>query len=306
MTTEIPIVTVTADPVAVGLAPSLAHPGGNITGVTVDGGIQLNEKRIQLLKELVPNLSKAFYLVSQPYWEKLPQGAAVREAAEHAGISLAPIVLGATFNEMAYESAFQSMEQQRADALLPSDEAEHVTHGAVLVNLVAKSRLPAMFPYRELVDAGGLIAYSIDLNDLFRHAANQIASILKGAKPQDIPFYQPTKFQLVINMKTAKSLGIDVRGRSSTLRINYRTSHQIRQQADRLLGPVVTDVDGISEDRSDTVSVIDTATNQVVDYVSVGSIPTGVTVAPNGSVYVTNAGGDSVSVLGRAATVTVS
>lgn len=209
-TTEIPIVTVSIDPVAIGLAPSLSRPGGNVTGVTVDGGIQLYAKRFQLLKELVPNLSKVFYLVSQHYWEKFPGSEAIREAGKHADISLIPILLGATINEAAYESAFQSMEQQRADAVLPSDEGEHVTYRATLVKMVAKSRLPAMFPYRDFVDIGGLMAYATDLPDVFRRAANQIASILKGTKPQDIPFYQPTKFELVFNMKTAKSLGIDV------------------------------------------------------------------------------------------------
>jgi putative tryptophan/tyrosine transport system substrate-binding protein len=209
-TTEIPIVTVSADPVFLGLVPSLAHPGGNITGVTIDGGIELYEKRIQLLEELVPKLSNAFYLASQPYWEQSIVVGAYREAAKHAGISLIPILLGVTFNETAYESAFKSMEQQRADAFISSDEAEHLAHRAALVDFVAKRRLPAMFPYRDFVDVGGLMSYSISLAEAFRQVARQIASILGGTKPRDIPFYQPTRFEFVINMKTAKSLGISV------------------------------------------------------------------------------------------------
>jgi putative ABC transport system substrate-binding protein len=124
--------------------------------------------------------------------------------------ALIPIPLGVTFNETAYESAFKSMEQQRADAFLSSDEAEHLVHDAALVNFVAKRRLPAMFPYRDFVDVGGLMSNSISLADAFRQVARQIASILGGTKPQDIPFYQPTRFEFVINMKTAKSLGISV------------------------------------------------------------------------------------------------
>jgi putative ABC transport system substrate-binding protein len=209
-TMEIPIVTITADPVVLGIIPSLARPGGNITGVTIDGGIQLYEKRLQLLKELVPNLSRVFYLATQAHWEKYPHGGAAREAARHADISLIPILMGPTFNEAAYESAFKSMEQQRADAVLPSDEGEHLFYSVALVNLVARSRLPAMFNFRDFVDVGGLMAYSADLADVLRRAAIQIASVLNGTNPQDIPFYEPTKFELVINMKTAKSFGIEV------------------------------------------------------------------------------------------------
>lgn len=209
-TTEIPIVTITADPVALGIVSGLARPGGNITGVTIDGGIQLYEKRLQLLKELVPNLSNALYLATQAHWEKYPHGRAMREAASHADISLIPILLGQAFTEAAYENAFRSIEQQRADAIFPSDEGEHLFYKAVLVNLVAKSRLPSIFPFREFVDVGGLMAYSADLTDVLRQAATQIASILNGKKPQDIPFNEPTKFEFVINMKTAKTLGIDM------------------------------------------------------------------------------------------------
>jgi putative ABC transport system substrate-binding protein len=209
-TTEIPVVVLAIDPVALGIVPSLAHPGGNITGVTVDAGLELYGKRIELLKELVPKLSRVFYLASQPHWEGLESSVAVREAAKRAGISLTPVLLGAIINEAAYESAFKSMEQDRADALLVSNEGEHAAYPAVLVGLVAKSRLPAMFPFRIFIDFGGLMTYTFDAAEAFRRIASQIADILRGAKPQDIPFYQPTKFELVINMKTARSQGIEV------------------------------------------------------------------------------------------------
>ena len=164
-TTEIPIVTNAADPVAQGLVQSLAHPGGNITGASPDAGLQLYEKWIELLKELVPKLSSIFFLGSQPYWERTAFSVSVRAGAKRAGTSLIPILLGSTFNEAAYESAFKSMEQDRADALLVSNEAEHFAYRATLVRLVAERRLPAMYPIRVFVDSGGLMTYANDLVD---------------------------------------------------------------------------------------------------------------------------------------------
>src|SRR6267142_728514 len=209
-TTEIPIVTNAADPVAQGLVQSLAHPGGNITGASGDAGIQLYEKWVELLKELVPKLSNIFYLGSQSHWERFEFSESVRAGAKRAGTSLIPILLGSTFNEAAYESAFKSMEQDRADALLVSNEAEHTTNRAALVRLVAERRLPTMYPNRAFVESGGLMTYSNDFVDLFRRLTVTVADILKGKRPQDIPISQPTKFELVINLKTAKSQGIDV------------------------------------------------------------------------------------------------
>jgi putative tryptophan/tyrosine transport system substrate-binding protein len=209
-TTEIPVVVMATDPVALGIVPSLAHPGGNITGVAADAGIEFFGKRLELLRELVPKLSNVFYLASQPHWERRESSMAVREAAKRMGISLTAVLLGATINEAAYESAFKSMEQDKADALLISNEGEHFAYRAALVELVAKSRLPAMFPSRYFVDIGGLMTYTGDFADVIRHIVSQIAVILKGTKPKDIPFYQATKFELVINMKAAKSQGIEV------------------------------------------------------------------------------------------------
>ena len=210
-TTEIPIVVTSGDPVANGLVPSLAHPGGNITGLATDAGFQLYAKWIELLKELVPKLSGVFFLASQPHWEgREIASVGVREGAKRAGISLVPILLGSTFNEATYESAFKAMEQDRADAILVSNEAEHFAYQAALIRLVAERRLPAMYPNRIFVDSGGLMTYANDILDLWRRLAVPIADILKGTKPQDIPFHQPTRFELVINLKTARLQGIDV------------------------------------------------------------------------------------------------
>src|SRR6267142_2339496 len=208
-TTTIPIVTVMFDPIASGLVASIARPGGNITGVTIAGGLELTGKRMGLLGEAMPKLSTVGFLASRPYWED-PRGAAAREAAKQAGISLKAALMGSAFNEAEYQRVFRSMEQDRADALMVSDEPEHVTYRATIVELAAKGRIPTIYQFREFVEIGGLMAYSIDQADAYRRLANLIDKILRGANPGDIPFYQPTKYELSINLKTAKALGLEL------------------------------------------------------------------------------------------------
>ena len=207
-TTTIPIVTITADPIAGGLVSSLARPGGNITGVSVDAGIEILGKRLALLLEATSKLSNARFLVSQLNWERFVS-AAVREASGRLGISLAGEPMS-SFNEQEYQRVFNSMEHERVDGILVSDESEHFTYRRLLVELAAKTRIPASYAYREHVELGGLMAYSFDLEDLFRGSARQTAEILKGANPGDMPFRQATKFQLAINVKTAKALGLEM------------------------------------------------------------------------------------------------
>ena len=210
-TATIPIVTVVGDPISLGLVESIARPGGNITGITVLAGSELEGKRIELLVELMPKLSTLNYLASRSFWEDARRTAAdAREAAKRAGILLRAALLGSTFNEVEYQRVFRSMEQDRADALMVSEEAEHVTHRATIVELAAKGQIFTMYPYREFVEVGGLMAYSIDLGDIYRRVANLIDKIFRGANPGDIPFYQPTKFELSINLRTAKALGLEM------------------------------------------------------------------------------------------------
>jgi putative tryptophan/tyrosine transport system substrate-binding protein len=203
-TTTIPIVTVIIDPIAMGLVASIARPGGNITGVTIAAGLELIGKRMELLVEAMPKLS-----TPRPYWED-PRGAAAREAAKRAGISLKAALLGSAFNEAEYQRVFRSMEQDRADALMVSDEAENLTNRGTIVELAAKGRISTIYPFREFVEVGGLMAYSIDQADMYRRLANIIDKILRGANPGDIPFYRPNKFELSINLKTAKALGLEM------------------------------------------------------------------------------------------------
>ena len=208
-TTTIPIVTMMFDPIAQGLVTSIARPGGNITGVTIAGGFEIIGKRLGLLVEAMPKLSTIGYLASRPFWEDT-RGAAARDAARRAGITLSPAVLGTAFNEAEYQRIFTSLEQDRADALMLSEEPEHSTYRPTIVELAAKGRIPTIYPLREFVELGGLMAYSVDIADVFRRFANLIDKVLKGANPGDIPFYQPTKFELSINLKTAKALGLEM------------------------------------------------------------------------------------------------
>jgi putative tryptophan/tyrosine transport system substrate-binding protein len=207
-TTTVPIVAIIVDPIALGLVASIARPGGNITGVAIAAGLEIIGKRMGLLVEAMPKLSTVGYLASRRFWED-PRGTATREAAKRAGVALSPAMLG-VFNEAEYERVFKSMEQDRADGLMVSDEPEHGTYRATIVEWAAKGRFPAIYPVRDFVEAGGLMAYSPDLADIFRRVANLIEKILRGANPGDIPFYQPTKFELSINLKTAKALGLEM------------------------------------------------------------------------------------------------
>jgi len=137
------------------------------------------------------------------------RGAAAREAAKRAGIALSPAML-VNFDDTEYQRVFRSMEQDRADAFMISDEPEPITYRATIVEFAAKDRLPAIYPFRDYVEVGGLMAYSIDQAAMFRRIANVIDKILRGANPGDIPFYRPDKFELSINLKTAKALGLEM------------------------------------------------------------------------------------------------
>jgi putative tryptophan/tyrosine transport system substrate-binding protein len=208
-TTTIPIVATIDDPVAAGLASSLARPGTNLTGVTVDAGLELYGKRLALLIEVRPNASNVGYLSSSANWKR-PTGAAVREAALQAKTGLTHVDLGDAFNEATYSAAFRSLENAHIDVLLVSDEPDHNPNAKTVTSLAANARIPAMYPFRDLAVAGGLMAYCIDLLEAFRYAGGQVAEILAGKDPAEIPFFQPTKFQLIINTKAAQEVGLDL------------------------------------------------------------------------------------------------
>jgi putative ABC transport system substrate-binding protein len=209
-TTTIPIVTVSADPVATGLVSNIARPGGNITGISVDAGLQIWGKRFGLLKETLPKLSSVC-IIMQPRggWEA-NYGSAIRQAAKDAGVALTAAMLHEeTVDEAAYQRAFAKFEQDRPDALFVPEYSVHLKNRTTIVELVAKNRLPALYAWRLFVEIGGLMSYSADSEELGRLAGYQIGQILNGTKPGDIPYNQVTRFELSLNLKTAKSLGIE-------------------------------------------------------------------------------------------------
>jgi putative tryptophan/tyrosine transport system substrate-binding protein len=205
-TTTIPIVGWVADPVALGIVNSVARPGGNITGITATLDLSIWGKRVELLREAVSNLSKVGFLDSRYGWNS-PYGAIVREAAGRIGISLAGPPLDAPFAAAEYRRVLTAMTQEGIEALIVGDQQDNYTNRQLIIELAEQNRLPAIYPYREYAELGGLMAYSFDFVDLARHAVHQIDSILKGAKPGEIPFYQSTGLALTINLKTAKTLG---------------------------------------------------------------------------------------------------
>jgi putative ABC transport system substrate-binding protein len=208
-TSTIPIVGITADPVALGIGSNLARPGGNITGVSVDAGIGMWSKRLELLRAAAPKTSKAAFLGSQAAWDG-PYGAALREAAQGVGISLVGAPLAAPFQEADYRRVLAAAVQEGTEALVVSDMPYNLANHRLIVQLASEGRLPAIYPWREAVETGGLMAYFFEFADLSRHLARQLDLILKGAKPGEIPILQPTKFLLSVNLKTAKTLGLTV------------------------------------------------------------------------------------------------
>ena len=207
-TETIPIVMIyVRDPVGTGLIASLARPGGNVTGVSGSAGLELFAKQLELLKETVPKIRRVAIL-SNP--ANAYHQLAIREvnvAARSLGVQL-QLLEARGPNE--FDGAFAAMATERVGALLVLSDAIFSSHRTRLADLAARSRLPAAYGVRESVEAGGLMSYGPSFLDLYRRSAAYVDKILKGAKPADLPVEQPTKFELVINLKTAKALGLTV------------------------------------------------------------------------------------------------
>jgi putative ABC transport system substrate-binding protein len=208
-TSTIPIVAYTGDPIRLGLVSSLAHPGGNITGVSVDAGIEIWGKRVELLAEALPKLRNLLFVSTQGGWDNAG-GRAVREAAQKLGISLVNAPLGQTINEAEYRRVFDSIRRDQVDGIMISDETENHAYRFLLVQLVQQLRIPAIYNYRDQAEAGGLMSYSYDVKAAIRRQAAQVAEILRGANPGEMPYFQEARFEFVINLKTAKELGLEI------------------------------------------------------------------------------------------------
>jgi putative tryptophan/tyrosine transport system substrate-binding protein len=206
-TSTIPIVFVSGgDPVGAGLVASLGRPGGNLTGFS-NIAAELRLKRIELLSELVPQARVIALLVNPT---NLPNEPAIREAQEAARAKGVQLQILKASTESEIEAAFASLAQLHAGALVIGGEPFFASRREQLVALASRHAVPAIYDWREFVAAGGLISYGTSLPAVFRQAGIYAGKILKGAKPADLPIQQPTTFELVINLKTAKALGLTV------------------------------------------------------------------------------------------------
>ena len=207
-TRTIPIVMGSSgDPVGTGLIASLARPGGNVTGLSALN-LELEGKRLELLKEVVPKLSRVAVLWNPG--NRLLHERYLKET-QAAALSLGvQLQLVAVQSSADFESAFAKMTRERPDALIVEADLFFVLHRKRIVDFTAKTQLPAVYSFRDFVDAGGLMVYGASFPELYRRAATYVDKILKGAKPADLPVEQPTKFELVVNLKTAKALGLTI------------------------------------------------------------------------------------------------
>ena len=207
-TTTIPIVMVIAvDPVGAGLVVSLARPGGNITGLTFDVGDEIWGKRLELLREAAPGVARVAVLWNPAYVPNRNRWKAVEEAARRLGIALVSVEAQVGGD---VENRFALMAKERVRGLFVLGDPMLFGRRSQIADLALKHRLPSVSPYREGADAGGLIAYGVSLAGTFRHAAQYIDKILKGAKPGELPVEQPNTFELVVNLKTAAALGLAI------------------------------------------------------------------------------------------------
>ena len=223
-TTTIPIVMANAgDPVGEGLVASLARPGGNVTGFT-SLTFELATKRLEILKDAVPNLARVGLLrgsgggnISSDLQMKYLRPAAV-------ALKLKLEEIETQFASKGLESAFQTAKQKQVDAITTMATRQFFAERKRIVELADKYRLPAIYFQKEFVDEGGLMSYGADFDDLYRRAAVYVDKILKGAKPADLPVQQPTKFEFVINLKAAKQIGITIPGRTCSTRADQSRS----------------------------------------------------------------------------------
>jgi putative ABC transport system substrate-binding protein len=206
-TTTIPIVFLSgSDPTELGLVASLARPGGNATGVSLIA-TPLAEKRVGLLRELLPNAATLAMLINPRFPNSEGQVRDAREATLRVSMSLF-VVSAAT--EAALEPAFASLVAQRCDALLVAADPFFSSQRDRIVALAARHKVPTVYFWRELAAAGGLMSYGASLSDAYRLAGIYVGRILKGEKPADLPVVQPTKFELILNLKTANALGLEI------------------------------------------------------------------------------------------------
>jgi putative ABC transport system substrate-binding protein len=207
-TTTIPVVMLNvADPVAQGVVASLAHPGGNITGVIQDDSADVSARRLQLLKDAVPRISRVVVLTNLDEAYSRFEWKALEAAAQSLSITLQAITVSQVGD---LEEAFNRVSREHPDALFVGASSINFPNGRFIMELAERSRLPVISPFREITEAGGLLSYGSVRVERFRRAGVYVSKILKGAKPADLPVEQISKYELVINIKTARSLNLEI------------------------------------------------------------------------------------------------
>jgi len=207
-TSKVPLVAIVGDPVAGGLVTNIARPGGNLTGVAINAGIEIYGLRLQIIREVLPGAKKVANLLSGAW----ATAAAVPDTigtARQLGIEVIGKEL-AEVGEARLRRTFAEMAEQRFDAAIIDEGGSFLAERSLLAKLAEEHRLPVIYPYRDYIEAGGLMAYAPDLGELAVRIAGDVHQILNGANAGDIPFYQPSKFQLIVNSKAAKAIGLEL------------------------------------------------------------------------------------------------
>jgi putative ABC transport system substrate-binding protein len=209
-TTAIPIVATFGDPVAAGIVQNMARPERNITGVSLDAGIEMQGKHLEILREAVPLAARVAYLSNRAEWEGA-WGKAVRNAGQRSGVSIIGLPLERSAGELEFRQAFETMAEQNVEALMANGLPPNSEHRELILKLMVKHRLPSITWWTDIAESEGVfLAYAPDYPYYFGIWADEVGQALKDVAPTDIPIQQATKFLLMINLKTAKAIGLDV------------------------------------------------------------------------------------------------
>jgi putative ABC transport system substrate-binding protein len=208
-TDTIPVVGAMGDPVPSGIVANIARPEGNITGVSSEAGSEIWGKRLQILREAVPTASKIGFLGSRQSWSR-PSTDLLRKTAQQLGISLLGPPIESPIQDQEYRRILGAMVQEHVDAVIIGDQTEHGRYRQLIVDLMRAAKPPAIFPFREYFEIVALLAYGPLSSDIYRRLAVYIDQILKGAHPGDLPIYLAAKFELLINLATAKAIGLSI------------------------------------------------------------------------------------------------
>jgi putative ABC transport system substrate-binding protein len=209
-TTTIPIVATFGDPVAAGIVQNMARPERNITGVSLDAGIEMQGKHLEILRQAVPSATRVAYLSNRAEWDGA-WGQAVRDAGLRSGVSIIGIPLDRSAGEPEYRQAFETMAQQKVEALMANGLPPNSEHRDLILELMMKHRLPSITWWTDIVESEGVfLAYAPDYPHYFGIWADEVGQALNGVAPSDVPIQQATKLMLMVNLKTAKAIGLDV------------------------------------------------------------------------------------------------